>query len=174
MSFATKFRNEQNVRFLKAIFFEQTLPENRQNVLYTLKEEDHEGYASFYRLYLEIADITEYNVATTLVDGVEHWEMLCDCDWFKSHLAKMRRALQLKLKSEAVAALRTDAVSGSKTSHSALKFLVQSGYDSAAPERRRAGRPSKEEIARAAQEASVRKEDVNEDFDRVQKVVSLR
>lgn len=172
MSFSTKFRNEQNVRYRKQLFWE--MDTDKSNALYTLKDDDYQGLPSFYRLYLETNDITEYTQATTLLDGVEHWDMLCEGEWFQPYLNKMRRALNLKLKAEAVSMLRQDALSESKTSHAALKFLVQSGYDSSGPERRRAGRPSKAEIARAAAEVNEKSQSIDDDFDRVQKVVNLR
>lgn len=162
------FRNSQNTRFLKELFFETTTSD-KQNVMYTLKEADHLGYRSFYQAYLELNDPTEYLVATTLVDGVEHWDLLCRCKWFQPHLSKMRRALELRIKSDAIRMLMADAASPeSKTSAASAKYILDKGYSQVVPDKRKAGRPSKEEISAAANEEAEAQKILNDDFKRIQ------
>lgn len=141
MSAMSKFKNHQNVRYLQALFFEQA-GADKSKVVYTLKDDDHEGYPSLYRLYLAAGDITEYNFATAYLDGWEHWEMLCDCSWFKPYISRWRRELELKIRSEALAEIINESKSGSRNAFAAQKFLVTRGYSETAEK----GRPSKQEV----------------------------
>ena len=166
MNFSSKFRNEQNVRYLARLFYEAHA--DKSNTLYTLKEDDHLGYPSFYRLYLELNDPTEYRVATELLEGVDHWNMLCSSDWFQPYLAKMRYALNLKLKSEMVEKVRADANDpNSKTRTASAKFLIDRGLDVVSPDRRKAGRPSKAELQAATKDQTTNRNDIEDDYNRV-------
>jgi outer membrane protein assembly factor BamD (BamD/ComL family) len=50
------FRHEiNNVKYLKGLFFEQ-VNSDKSTVLYTLKDVPHEGFPSFYQLYMAIRD----------------------------------------------------------------------------------------------------------------------
>lgn len=161
------YRNEQNVRMYKSLFYETALGEKRY-AIYTLKEEDYLGYPSIYRLYLECNDPTEFTIATTYFDSVDHWERLCQAEWFKPHLDKMRRALELKLKSEAVAALIKDAKTTSKSAASSQKFLLEK-FSLISPDKRAPGRPSKAEISAEAQRIASVADEINDDYRRLLK-----
>ncbi len=171
------YRNSSGTRYLKGLFYETSL--DKDTVLYTLKEADHEvyredgtsvTYPSLQRLYLECNDPTEYLVATEHFDGVEHWDMLCNCSWFQTHLQRMRRTLELKIKSESVRMLMADAASNSKNASASAKYLLDKGYTSVAPDKRKAGRPSKEEVSAAALQDAQFKNTVDEDFKRIRLV----
>lgn len=164
--FASPFRTEQNVRLLQRLFWEMTPDKSR--AMYTLKETPHHNLPSFYQLYLEMADITEYEFATTYLDGVEHWEMLCEATWFKPHLYKMRRHLELKLKAEQVHVLMRDAKDPeSKSATASAKYLLDKGFRAAEPDQRKVGRPSRRDIANAATELAVHASDIHDDFERI-------
>jgi len=93
------FRNTKGVRYLKQLFYETTL-EDKTTVIYTLKNRDHKGYLSLYRLYLELGDLTEYQFASTYLDGWDHWERLTKCEWFIPYITRWRTELSLKIESE--------------------------------------------------------------------------
>lgn len=161
------FKNQFGVRYTKELFFETTLAD-KSNVIYTLKEDDHLGYKSIYRLYLEASDPTEYLFAVAYFEGVDHWEKLKSSPWFMPYLNKMRHALELKIKSEAFNAIVTDAMDKeSKSRAASAKFILEKGYETVNPDKRRAGRPSKQEIARAAKEESDIYAETKEDFARI-------
>lgn len=162
------YRNSSGTRYLKGLFFEVSL--DKETVLYTLKESDHEGFPSLQRLYLECNDPTEYLVATTYFDGVEHWEMICQCNWFQPFLKRMRRELELKIKSEQIRLLMADAQANTKTSTASAKYILDKGYQSIVPDKRKAGRPTKDEIAKAAIQDADFKNTVNEDLKRIKLV----
>lgn len=126
---SNKFRHPtNNIRFLKQLFFETTLAD-KEWVLYTLKDVDHNGYPSLYRLYMEADDVTEYVFANTYLDGWEHWQMLCECAWFKPYVARWRQELDLRMKARALAAIRSEARSGSRNAFAANKYLMERGWE---------------------------------------------
>lgn len=159
-----KYRNSTNSRYLNALFFEMVT--DKTNVLYTLKDEDHLGYPSLYRLYMELDDLTEYEFATTYFDGWEHWTMLCSCEWFKPYVERWRHELELKTKAAALRAIKHEAAKGGKNAYSANKVLLEgkwTGQDQGA----KRGRPSNNEINKAAKELAERKSRLKEDSKRL-------
>lgn len=160
-----KFRNASNQRYTKQLFFEMVDSE-KSAVLYTLKDTDHKGFPSFYRLYMEIDDPTEWEVAQRLTDGWEHWEMLCACSWFKPYVERWRKELQLRMMSKALVRIKTEAKTGSKESFGANKYLLEKGWEpkEKGPGR---GRPSKDEIKKAADEMAKADYQLSEDYKRL-------
>ena len=138
-----KFKNDSGAWLLKALFFETTLADKSQ-VVYTLKDEDHEGYPSLYKLYLDTGDITEYEFASLHLGGWDHWCRLQKCSWFTPYLERWREELRLKLKAKALRGVISEAQSSSRNAFAANKFLVQEGWKE--PEKSKRGRPSKAEI----------------------------
>lgn len=159
------FRSPINNNYLlRGLFFEmQGL--DKGSVIYTLKDHDHEGCLSFYRLYMEIDDPTEWEVSQKLVDGWEHWEMLSNCTWFKPYIERWRKELELRFKSKALQKIRTEAKTGSKDSLAANKYLLEKGWE--AKERQGRGRPSKDEIKRAADDMARVNVQVSKDYQRL-------
>lgn len=162
-----KFRNSTNGRYLKGLFFEQTLAD-KSSVVYTLKDWDHEGFPSLYRLYMEMEDLTEYEFANKHLDGWEHWEMLCQCEWFKPYVERWRKELTLKVQARALKALRAEAQSSSKNSFMANKFLVDKGWVDKAEKSHGRGRPSKDEVKKAADAIALTEKRLEEDMQRLQ------
>lgn len=160
-----KFRIDTGQRLLRGLFYETTLAD-KTGVVYTLKDRDHLGYPSLYRLYMETDDPTEYVFATTHLESWDHWERLCKCTWFKPYVTRWRRELELRTRARALAQIKTAASAGTKDSFQAQKFLVSSGWKS--PETNRRGRPSKEEIAAEANRIAIDKSALDEDLARIQ------
>ena len=158
-----KFRTDNNIRYLKALFFETT-DADKSTVVYTLKDREHMGYPSLYQLYMETNDPTEYTFATQYLDGWEHWEMLSSCSWFKPYVERWRRELELKVRSEALLKIRESAKEG-KDSFAANKFLLEKGWTKDKPSGR--GRPKKEDIAKAADQIAQDRNRVEADFNRI-------
>lgn len=153
------------MQLLQALFFETT-PADKTNVVYTLKTEDHLGYPSLYRLYMEADDPTEYTFAVQYLDGWSHWEKLCECSWFKDHVTQWRKELELRTRATSLKAIREIAASDPKQALLANKFLVSAGWKDA-PEKRRAGAPSKEDVRQEAHRIASTEKTINEDFDRI-------
>lgn len=115
--------------------------------IYTLKDVDHdyEGriLPSMKRLYLEVADPTEYKFATTYLAGWPQWQKISRNAAIKKHVEAWRIELEIKLRSEGVLAVRRHSQSNQPTAWSASKWLADRGWDY-----RAAGRPSKDEVER--------------------------
>lgn len=162
----SKFRATNNARMLKGLFFETTLAD-KSSVVYTLKDVDHEGFPSLYRLFMEIDDPTEWEVAQQLVDGWEHWEMLCNCTWFKPYVERWRKELELRFKSKALHKIRVESKTGSKESFAANKYLLEKGWEPKDSSKHGRGRPSKDEVKKAATELAEADKRLLGDFERL-------
>lgn len=137
------FKNEMGTRFLKELFFEMTSAD-KSNVIYTLKNEDHNGYPSLYRIYMSYEDPTEYKFAIDNLADWEHWERLCECTWFKPYIDKWRREAEIRQKSRALSRVLEEAESGSRDALNANKYLLEKKWIEKPINQR--GRPSKDEI----------------------------
>lgn len=164
----SRFRHpeaEVGKRYLAGLFWEKTLAD-KSTCLYTLKEWDHEGFPSLYRLYIECDDPTEYTFAKQYMESWDHWETLCQCNWFKPIVALWRKELDLKTKAKALAAIKATANDpNSKESYQANKFLAT--YSDNQTKRKGAGRPSKSEVQTAAKEMARETTALNDDLARV-------
>jgi hypothetical protein len=110
--------------------------------IYTLKEVDHEHngkvYPSLKRLYLEMADPTEYEFATTYLLGWRHWKRLCDNKFIRTHIDEWREELEIKLRCRGVKQVLIAAETGS---FQAAKWMSDRGWSN-----RGAGRPTAADI----------------------------
>lgn len=136
------FRNSMNTRYLKELFFETT-GVSKENVVYTLKDVDHKGYPSLYRLYMDMGDITEYLFATKYFDGFDHWERLSKTSWLQPYITRWRKELALKIEAELVQNFRKIASSDGREAFQANKYLLD--RITRAKERPKRGRPTKDE-----------------------------
>jgi len=166
MSFATKFRNDQGVHFTKGLFFEQTLG-NKSSVVYTLKDQDHEGFPSLYRLYMEAEDLTEWDFADEYTGGWGHWKQLCGCLWFKPYIQRWREELELKIRGAALRRIKSEAKTTSRNAYTANKFLVDAGWRQKEENKNTKGRPTKDQIKKEAQRIAQSDNDFDEDYKRI-------
>jgi hypothetical protein len=111
-------------------------------------------------------DPTEYTFATSYLDGWEHWETLCGCTWFKPYVARWRRELEIRTKARALQQIRATADTPGKEQFQANKFLLNGGWVEKKTNGR--GRPSKDEIKKAAHEQATEASIINDDFKRLE------
>lgn len=166
-NFSSPFRDPvQNVRYTKALFFEVAV-DDKSNVMYTLKDKDHKGYPSLYRLYMDMADPLEINFAEAYLDGWEHWQMICDTVWFKPYIKRWRHELQLKLRAEALLRIRDIAKDEThRGSLAANKILLDGGWQTK-EDTKKVGRKSKDEIKAEAERLFVSEKDALADLERI-------
>lgn len=65
------------------LLFEETIVNARRDTytpVYTLREHDHKGYPSAYKIYMSSVD--EYEAAERLLGSQRHWRRLCGLQWF--------------------------------------------------------------------------------------------
>jgi hypothetical protein len=163
----SKFKNINGTYLLRGLFYEET-GADKSSVVYTLKQEDHMGFPSFYRLYMNIADPTEYRVGTELLWGYHHWEILSECTWFKPFLLVWRRELATKIRAESLNNIKQLADPSKPTAFQANKYLLDGnwGTETGKPGR---GRPSKDEVKRVAVELAEIDRITKEDLQRIVK-----
>lgn len=161
---APVFRNATGTRYLRALFYEETLAD-KSTVVYTLKDKDHQGYPSLYRLYMETGDPTEWRFATQYLDGWEHWDMLTQCHWFVPYVTRWRKELQLRIASQSLARIMAEAKTNSRDSFTANRYLLERGWEP--KDAKKGGRPTKESIRAAAHELASQSQQINSDYDRL-------
>lgn len=159
----TKYVNAMGNRYTKAIFFEMTLAD-KGTVLFTLKDRDHQGYPSLYRLYMDFDDLTEYEFAMEYLEGWEHWKLLCECSWFKPFVNRWREELHLSHAASALRQVKRIAATNENGSMAANKYLLEKGWQKNIDP---VGRPSKEAIKRKAKEMILTEKEVDEDHKRI-------
>src|SRR5690606_3372668 len=120
---------------------------DRDYVLYTLKLEDHQGFPSIHRLYVEAGDPTEYEFAKKYFDGWAHWKKIRECTWFKPYLEAIREELEIAIRSKALYELREKS-NDPKSGVQVNRYLLEGGWKDKDDKR---GRPSKETIKREAE-----------------------
>lgn len=163
----SKFRNDRGALLTRSLFFETS--NKPELAVYTLKDHDHEwkgkNYPSLFKLFIEANDPIEYLFATTHLDSWNHWETLCEATWFKPYVERWRRELELKIKATALSKIQAEARTGGRDSLRAHTYLLEKKW-SPEPSKGR-GRPSKEDIKRAADEMAETINSVDEDWKRI-------
>jgi hypothetical protein len=81
--------------------------------------------AEWRKMYVEIADPTDYEAARVLIGSWEHWQALAANPRFAAHLKEWRAEVEVKLRSEAIAALvkQSQDIKGT----AAAKWLAEHG-----------------------------------------------
>lgn len=144
----SKFTNESGARYTKSLFYETTLAD-KSTVVYSLKDEDHKGFPSLYKLYMAEMDPTEYRFANKHLQDWQHWCILCELSWFKPYVERWRQELDLKIRAEALSRILNEANSDRRESLSANKYLLEKGWVTTSKDK--VGRPSKEKIRSEAE-----------------------
>lgn len=94
--------------------------------------------AEWRKVYVAIADPSDYEAAMVLIGNWEHWVALMNCKSFMAELTKWREEVLVKLRSAALANLVKQSQSDKGTA--AAKYLIELGGVKATR-----GRPAKEE-----------------------------
>lgn len=150
-SWHSVMRDERFVQRTTSLFWEVRREREDPKLipLFTLKDRDHEvdgvTYISLKKIYFSYDHIPEfeYEFAMDVFGSWEHWTKICKSS-IRHEFAAWRQELEIKLKAEAmrqmINASRTDDAKGVAAS----KYLADKGY----AEKRKAGRPTQEEITR--------------------------
>lgn len=151
----SKFKDEKGRYIVQGLFLEDRY--NTDLAVYTLagEDKDYKGqlFPSLKRLYLECGDPEEYTFATTYLYDWPHWQRLCKNSIVGKEIDTWREELILSLRSEALESVITQAMDGS---FQAAKFVIEEGWN-----KRKRGRPSKEEV----NEKLARDAKLSEEFD---------
>lgn len=129
-----------NKYLTQSLFYETGKGDDR--ALFTTKRKHHKGYVSLYKLYMEIADPTEYLFAKAAFGSWEQWKRVKN-NKLLSKLMKIHEweeELEIRIRSLGIKATILAASEG-KTD--AAKYIAEKKWD-----KRRAGRPTNEEVLR--------------------------
>lgn len=145
---ALKFKNNSGTFYTQAMFFETSMPP-REACVYTLKRDDHNGYPSIRRLFLECMDPVGYLFAETHLGGWDHLQKLLELDWFREHWDAWQIELETKIRAQALQKLLEGSNDKASKNHADLnKFLLSRGW--VTPNEKKRGAPTKAEIRQAA------------------------
>jgi 5-methylcytosine-specific restriction endonuclease McrA len=149
-------------RFRTRSLFKETWKKNPNldsPPLFTLKgEDDVDGLISLKRIYLDVADPTEYRFAVGLFRDPRHWRHLCSLDWFSPFRQLWQQELKAKLRSTAVDSL----IRMSEDNLAAIKAIATEDYiytsyldldDS--PTKKKVGRPTKDKFDNSPSEETI-------------------
>lgn len=160
-----QYKNASGAYLLRGLFYETT-GADKTGVIYTLKDETHEGYPSLKELYMKVGDLTEYHFAIGFLGGVDHWEKLCESSWFKPYVDQWRRELELRFKAEALARIIEESRRDlSPSKFTANKYILEKGWEPKESTKR--GRPSKQSIRDAAHDILQGTSQIVDDFERL-------
>ncbi len=166
-----KFRNESNQRYTKALFYEQSWTD-KEGIAYTLKDSDYEvngvKLPSLYLLYMEecLKDPSEFSFASKHLDGWDHWLMIRDATWFnKPYYLRWKAELEVRIRSKALIEIVKESKLQTKNSFAINRFLLEKGWNPDDKGNTKRGRPSKEEIKKAANESFEAEQKVQEGLD---------
>lgn len=158
------FRSDDGQYLTQSLFLECSY-EDTSKVLYTLKNRDYEykgiKYPSLHRLYMEIGDPTEYQVATTLFEGWAHWQKILGSPRIMPAIQAARDELEVKLRSQGIKKMMQLA-NGERASETAAKWLSDKGWEKSGM-----GRPTREKVAREAKKLAQIQSEVMDDAKRL-------
>lgn len=161
------YKDERTGNFFTQALFLELAYANPVNAIYTLKDEDYEyngkTYKSIKRLYLDIADPTEYEFAQQCFSGWNHWQRICNkTKALAPYIEEWRAELEVKLRSKGVKNLIKEATSTNKGAMQAAKWLADKGWAD-----KRAGRPSNEQVDGEIKSQARIKAAVADDLERI-------
>lgn len=133
----TKFKDAMGKYITQSLFLEIGYTEH---AVYTLNDEDkcYKGriYPSLRKLYIEMADPTEYLFATTYLWGWDHWLKISNNGQIAKEVEKWRDELEVKLRANGVASM----INQSGSNFNAAKWVADGQW------KQKRGRPSKAEL----------------------------
>jgi hypothetical protein len=101
--------------------------------VYTFREVDYKDCISLRRIFLEVADPTEYHFAMLVFESWDFWEKLSKARWFQPHIEKWHKVLNIKMRSEAIGNMMHVAAHSGEKGVSAAKWIAEGKWRGAKP-----------------------------------------
>lgn len=148
-----RYRDSLNRWRTQSLFLEQSWGSTSPDKpIYTLKPDDlppsaahPKGLPSFSRLYLDLEDPTEYQAATTLLGGWEHWQVLLESQWFQNYITPLREELEIRLRSSGAKKVMEIMKGEDRNALAAARWFADGAFKP-----KKVGRPSNSQIAAEA------------------------
>lgn len=114
--------NNMGVQRKKSLFFEECY-DDPKDCVFTLKEYDHEGYASLYKLFMKYTteDPSEYVFALAVFGSWSTWSNLSTSPVLKPYLPKWRDEVQVRNRSLAL----IEVAKAAPSNFQAAKYLLE-------------------------------------------------
>lgn len=141
---------------------------DRTKCVFTIKDDDFvtdDGRTmySLPKLYMEIADPTEYEFARQVFGSWKYWQQFRMC--VREEHRDWQEELEIKLRSQALRNLALLQYSDKEaTAIQAQKYVAEYGWD------KKVGRPSKADVQRQQRIHAGISDEVNEDLQRIKKI----
>jgi hypothetical protein len=156
----SKFKDGQGKYITQGLFIDYNYKD--EFAVYCLSDYDKTlhgvTYPSLRRLYIDMADVTEYEFANTHLYGWAHWQKLLKNAAIRTHIDEWREEVELKLRAKAAKAIIAKAESGDFAS---AKWLADRGWHG------KRGRPSKQELEREKKIREKASAELDEDAGRI-------
>lgn len=168
MMFSPRQLKNASGKFLtKSLFYELSYI-NPKHSIFTLKDTDIEfegkPLVSFPKLYLALVsgDPTEYEFSQVVFGSWEHWQAIAKSPFVKPYINKLRKEVEVKVRSDAIKAIAEEMKSNGRSSFSAAKLLLEKGWldkDTASKAKQKLKQKEEEEMNKEA--LSLLSEDAN-------------
>lgn len=149
----------------QSLFIELNYGYSAEPAVFALGAEDviKDGvtYPSLYKMYMEVEDPTEYDIAQKALGSYEHWQILCASKCFKDEITKWRDEKEVRAKSKWLNEIKKMAEEGTPRGFAAAKFLANQEW------KHHKGRPSKKEIDKHLKKETAHLEAMEEDYSRI-------
>ena len=164
----TKFKDKGGRFLTQSLFIEYQY--DKDVAVFTLEEDDklYKGktFISLKTKFINAEDPHEYQFAKENLYNWEHWQRICGNKWCLTHIDKWREELEIAMASRGVQSILDLAESGN---FQAAKYAADRQWT-----KRKAGRPSKEEITKQASINQRIADEFAEDAERVGNVIGLQ
>lgn len=158
-----KFKDDKGAYITQSLFLE--VGYDADKAVYTFSDEDKEyqgkTYKSLRKLYLDMADPTEYHFATTYLWGWEHWQRIVNNKLLAVEIEKWRDELEVKLRAVGV----RNIIAQSGTTMVAAKWVADGQWVTSRQRKTKEGK---------AKEKAVREkvaDEVQKDGDRISRLM---
>ena len=152
--------------YLTQSLFLETCNPSIDTPIMTLKDDDviHKSTTlpSLHRLYMEVSDPEEYELAIYVFNSWEHWVRVTSSKKIMRFVQRYRDELEVKVRSGAVKAMIKTATQDGSKGTSAAKYIAEKGWN-----KRKAGAPSKLEVQKELKIQTDIDQELEEDLKRI-------
>ena len=131
---SAQMKSDGGIWLSRGLFYETAVSDiDKKYVLFTLKEENYEGYQSFPNIYFALTenDPTEYEFAMTVFGSWEHWLVVAESSELKPVVLKLREEKNVRQKAKAVKFMLDEVSTKGRSSFAAAKLLLGKPWEDA-------------------------------------------
>jgi len=119
----SQLKNASGKFITKSLFYELSYI-NPKHSVFTLKDQDIE----FEGKSLVSGAPTEYEFSQIVFGSWDHWQAIAKSPFVKPYISKLRKEVEVKVRSDAIKAIAEEMKSNGRSSFSAAKLLLEKGW----------------------------------------------